>query len=182
METGLTGAERRKKILSLMKESEMPLSGGALGKLVGVSRQVIVQDIAFLRLDGHEIVATARGYVLDEPKVVVRTFKTYHTDEQTEEELLTIVDLGGCILDVTVNHKVYGKVTAPLNIKNRRDVQWFLEQLRSGKSTHLKNVTSGYHFHKVSAENEMILNEIEKALLEKQILAEIFSYEIEAEG
>lgn len=175
----MTGAERRKKILALMRESSKPLSGGALGSATGVSRQVVVQDIALLRTEGHEITATARGYVLDEPKQTVRVFKTCHTDEQTEDELTTIVDLGGCVVDVMVNHRVYGKVTAPLNIRNRRDVQKFMNEMRTGSSTPLKNVTSGYHFHKVSAESEEILDEIEAALREKKLLAEFLPYETE---
>ena len=179
MEQIMTGAQRRKKILSMMKQSSKPLSGGALGSATGVSRQVVVQDIALLRTEGHAIVATARGYVLDEPKLVTRVFKTFHSNEQTEEELMTIVDLGGCVLDVMVNHRVYGKVSAPLNIKNRRDVQVFMNHLKTGKSTPLLNVTSGYHFHKVSAESEEILDEIEAALKEKDFLTELLPYEKE---
>ena len=87
------------------------------------------------------------------------------------------MDLGGCVQDVMVNHRVYGRISAPLNIKNRRDVQHFMENLRSGKSTPLLNVTSGYHFHTVSADSEEILDEIEAALKEQNFLCEIFSYE-----
>lgn len=179
METTMTGAERRKKILSLMQQSEKPLSGSLLGTETGVSRQVVVQDIALLRTEGHAIVATARGYILDEPKDIYRIIKTCHTNEQTEDELQTIVDLGGCVADVMVNHKVYGKMSAPLNIRNRRDIQKFMEQLRTGKSVPLMNVTSGYHFHRVTAESEEILDEIEAALREKEMLAEVLPYEVE---
>lgn len=163
-----------------MRQTSRPLSGGALGTATGVSRQVVVQDIALLRTEGHQIVATARGYLLDEPKQAVRLFKVFHTNEQTEEELTTIVDLGGTILDVMVNHRVYGKVTAPLNIKNRRDVQVFMNHLKTGKSTPLLNVTAGYHFHRVAAEQEEILDEIEAALREKNFLTEFMPYEKEA--
>lgn len=176
----MTGAERRKKILAMMRQSAKPLSGGALGRETGVSRQVVVQDIALLRTEGHPIVATARGYILDEPKRAERVIKVFHTNEQTEEELTMIVDLGGCIIDVMVNHRVYGKVSAPLNIKNRRDVQVFMNHLRTGKSTPLMNVTSGYHFHRISADQEEILDEIEEALREKHFLTEVLPYEWEA--
>lgn len=179
MEIMMTGTERRKKILSMLRNSSVPLSGGALGKETGVSRQVVVQDIALLRTEGHVIVATARGYLMDEPKDTIRLFKTYHTNERTEEELQTIVDLGGCVVDVMVNHRVYGKMSAALNIKNRRDVQNFMKQLKMGKSTPLLNVTSGYHFHHVSAESEEILDEIGEALKEKEFLAEFLPYEVE---
>lgn len=175
----LTGTQRRKKILEMMRESSRPLSGGAIGEITGVSRQVVVQDIALLRTEGHNIVATARGYILDEPKQVSRLFKMYHTDAQTEEELTSIVDMGGCIIDVMVNHRVYGKVTASLNIRNRRDVQVFMNHLKTGKSTPLLNVTSGYHFHRVSADSEEILDEIELVLRQKNLLTELLPYEYE---
>ena len=114
----MTGAERRKTIIKLMKESTKPLSGGALGTATGVSRQVVVQDIALLRSEGYSILATARGYLLDSPKEEKnsRLFKVFHDENRTEEELKLIVDLGGCVEDVMVNHKVYGKVSAALNI------------------------------------------------------------------
>ena len=63
METTMTGVQRRKKILEMLGQSSTPLSGGALGRAVGVSRQVVVQDIALLRTEGHPVLATARGYV-----------------------------------------------------------------------------------------------------------------------
>ena len=177
----MTGAERRKMILNLMKESSKPLSGGALGAATGVSRQVVVQDIALLRSEGYSILATARGYMLDSPSEEknMRLFKVFHDETRTEEELKLIVDLGGYVEDVMVNHKVYGKVSAPLNIKNRRDVQAFLKTLESGKSTPLLKITSGYHFHHVSADEAEILDEIEEALREKNFLTEVFDYEKE---
>ena len=164
MDIPMSGAERRKMILNLIRNSDWPLSGGALGKETGVSRQVVVQDIALLRTEGHAIVATARGYILDEPKDVYRIIKTCHTNEQTEDELQTIVDLGGCVVDVMVNHKVYGKMTAPLNISSRHHIAQFLEGVRTGKSSELMNVTGGYHYHTVRAETEEILDKIEKTL------------------
>lgn len=59
----LTGQERRAEIMNILRQSTMPLSGAALGKQLGVSRQVVVQDIALLRQSGEEIYATNRGYV-----------------------------------------------------------------------------------------------------------------------
>ena len=164
METTMTGVQRRKKILEMLGQSSTPLSGGALGRAVGVSRQVVVQDIALLRTEGHPVLATARGYVLEVPHQTERLFKMCHTTEQTREELNTIVDLGGEVLDVMVNHRIYRKVSAPLNIRSRRDVEAFVENIRTGRSTPLLNVTSGYHFHHVAADQEEILDEIEAAL------------------
>ena len=167
MEKEMTGADRRKEILSMIRDTDTPVSGTAIGKKTGVSRQVVVQDIALLRTQGYPIISTARGYLLDEPKQAVRIFKVCHT----------IVDLGGCVVNVMVNHRVYGKLDAPLNIKSRRDVQNFMDDLKTGKSTPLLNVTSGYHFHKISAESEEVLDEIEEALKKKGYLAELLPYE-----
>lgn len=175
----MTGAERRKEMLSLIESAEAPVSGSALGARLGVSRQVVVQDIALLRTEGHPIVATARGYTLDCPHTEKRLIKVIHTNEETELELNTIVDLGGTVLDVMVNHRVYGKMYAPLNIKSRRDVRLFLENLHTGKSTPLMNVTSGYHFHHITAENPAILDEIENALRKNGFLAEFTAYELD---
>ncbi len=179
MEHEMNGSQRRKKIVAMLRQSMQPLSGTDLGKETGVSRQVVVQDMALLRTEGYDIVATARGYVLNESKQAMRIIKTCHTNEQTEEELTTIVDLGGCVVDVLINHRVYGKVSAPLNIRNRRDVQKFMNELKTGKSTPLLNVTSGYHFHKITAESEEILDEIEAALEKKGMLTEVLPYEKE---
>ena len=178
MEKEMTGAERRKALLAMMRETERPLSGTALGKRTGVSRQVVVQDMALLRTEGYPIISTARGYLMEASKGCTRLFKVCHTNEQVEDELTTIVDLGGTVVNVMVNHRIYGKLDAQLNIKNRRDVAKFLDDINTGKSTPLLNVTSGYHFHLVSAETEEILNEIEAALRDKNYLTELLPYEI----
>ena len=178
MEKEMTGAERRKALLAMMRETEKPLSGTALGKRTGVSRQVVVQDMALLRTEGYPIISTARGYLMEASKGCIRLFKVCHTNEQVEDELTTIVDLGGTVVNVMVNHRIYGKLDAQLNIKNRRDVAKFLDDINTGKSTPLLNVTSGYHFHLVSAETEDVLDEIEEALREKNYLTELLPYEI----
>lgn len=177
----MTGAERRKKILAMIQNAEEPISGAVLAAETGVSRQVVVQDIALLRTEGHAITATPRGYLPEKDNRNIRLFKMHHENERTEEELNTIVDLGGAVLDVMVNHRVYGKMSAPLEIKSRRDIQKFIEDLKSGKSIPLLNLTSGYHFHHVYAEKEEILDEIEEALRERGFLCEIFPYEQEIE-
>ena len=95
----MTGSERRTAIINQIKNSTVPVSGKALAAQYAVSRQVIVQDIALIRAAGHEIISTNRGYLLNEDASVQRTFKVKHTDAQVEEELYSIVDLGGsCLL------------------------------------------------------------------------------------
>ena len=161
----------------MLRSAGKPLSGSALGKTTGVSRQVVVQDIALLRTEGYEILSTPRGYMMEKSSMQVRLFKMCHTEEETEQELCAIVDLGGSVLDVVVNHRAYGKISAPLNIKSRRDVQTFIGEIQSGKSSLLMNVTSGYHFHHVGAASEEILDEIQEKLRNLGFLAEVLPYE-----
>ena len=104
----MTGSERRDAIIKQIRESRTPVSGKSLAAAYDVSRQVIVQDIALIRAAGHDIMSTNRGYIINEPVTVSRVFKVKHTDEQVEEELTSIVDLGGCVRNVMVNHRVYG--------------------------------------------------------------------------
>ncbi|MBM6675947.1 transcription repressor NadR [Olsenella uli] len=178
--SGGSGEARREKILAALRASDRPLSGGALAARCGVSRQVVVTDVALLRTRGEKIVSTNRGYVLLAPSAPdrpMRLFKCRHTAEQTADELTCVVDLGGCVEDVFVNHRVYGKVSSELGIGSRRDVARFMEELSSGVSAPLLEVTSGYHFHHVSARSERDLDEIGLALAERGYLAEPTDYE-----
>ncbi len=167
----MNAAERRREIAELIAESREPLSGSALSKTLNVSRQVIVQDIALLKAAGYDILSTNKGYVLRDETECVRVFKVHHTNDQTEDELNTIVDMGGTVADVFVWHRVYGRIEAKLNISSRRNVKQCIDGLVSGKSTALMNITSGYHYHTVKADSEETLDLIEKALEEKNYLA-----------
>ncbi len=156
--------ERRKQILTLLTESGNAISGGELSERLSVSRQIIVQDIAVLKAAGHDILSTHFGYVLAEKPKCERVFKLRHTSDETEDELSLIVSLGGTVVDVYVWHKVYGKVTASLNIFSERGVKQFIEGIKSGKSSELMHITSGYHYHTVRAESREALDEIGEAL------------------
>lgn len=171
-ESSMTGSNRRQEILKNIKESDRPVSGSKLAKDYDVSRQVIVQDIALLRASGYDIISTNRGYVLEGQTCAERVFKVRHTDEQLETELCTIVDLGGQVKNVMVNHKVYGHIEAELGITSRRKVKEFLEDIESGKSTPLKNITSDYHYHTVTADSEETLGLIEGELRKLGFLVE----------
>ena len=162
--------QRRKEIASYMMSAQNAVPGGKLSEKFGVSRQIIVQDISALKADGYDILSTHNGYILKGTPLCERVFKVFHTREQTENELNTIIDFGGTVADVYVWHKVYGKMSAPLNISSRRHVAQFLEGVRTGKSSELMNITGGYHYHTVRADSEEILDNIEKALEEQNYI------------
>lgn len=173
----MNAAERRNMIIQKLEESDKALSGSALAKELGVSRQIIVQDIALLRAKGTNIISTNLGYILTQTKEAKRVFKLRHTDEEVSDELSLIVDCGGIVKDVFIYHKVYGTVRAEMNIRSREDVRKFLEKIASGSSSLLKNVTSGYHYHTVLAPGEETLDLIRERLSEKGFLAPLQEYE-----
>ncbi len=163
--------DRRKSIANHLLTIDGAVSGAVLSQKFGVSRQIIVGDISILKAEGYNILSTHNGYLLNESPLCERIFKLKHTTEQTEDELSTIVSLGGTVVDVFVWHKVYGKVKADLNIFSALQVKHFIEGVRTGKSTELMNITGGYHYHTVRADNDAILENIEKALTDKKFIA-----------
>ncbi len=173
----MKGKERREAIIRLLSASDTAISGIALAKQLSVSRQIIVQDIALLRAEGNEIISTNNGYLLQNKQKVSRVFKVHHTDEQVAEELKLFTDYGGIVKDVFVYHKIYGVLKAEMNIKSRLDIQMFMEEIASGKSSLLMNVTSGYHYHTVLADTEAILDIIQQQLEAKGFLAQLQDYE-----
>jgi len=173
----MTGEQRRQAIVNILRNSDKPVSGTYLAKTFEVSRQVIVQDIALLRAKSIDIQSTHRGYFLHTKTEFVRIFKVKHEDDEVEKELSIIVDLGGYIEDVFVYHKVYNIVKAELKINSRRDIKNYLKELKSGHSSLLKNVTSGYHYHTVKAKSIEILDEIQNELAKEGFLAKLQEYE-----
>lgn len=171
----MEGQERRETLVKLLQNSKEPISGGELAKKLKVSRQVIVQDIALLRAVNKNILSTTKGYMiyLREEEKVNRCFLVKHSNDEIEDELCTIVDNGGKVLNIIVTHDLYGEIAADLIIKNRQDVYDFVEQVRKKNTVPLKELTDGVHLHTVEADSEEILDKIEKALKEKNYLITI---------
>ena len=190
---------RRASLLDALRSADAPVSGGQLASTLNVSRQIIVQDIALLREAGANIVATTKGYVLantaqttaqamaqnaaeqpaaalDEP---ARTFKLHHEVEQTRDELQTIIALGGRVHNVSISHRAYGRITAPLEIADQADIERFIHDIESGKSSPLSTATSGYHYHLVSAPSNEALEAIGRALADRGFLAPLLPHEQE---
>lgn len=165
--------ERRAEILSLIGNSGSPVAANFLSEKYSVSRQVIVQDIAILRAQGYGVISTNRGYVLGSGLRAERVFKCRHTLQELVSESEIIISRGGRVEDITVNHRVYGKISARLELTTMRHAEELYRSLVSGASKPLMSVTDGYHYHTVSGENEQTLDEIECALREAGYLIEI---------
>ncbi len=171
----MDGNRRRDKILEILQYSNKPVTGTALAKELGVSRQIIVQDIALLRAkENNNLLATARGYLLQEKKrKFQRKYTVSHDEHDVEKELNLFVDCGGRVLDVIVEHGVYGFITADLLLANRMEVRDFIEKLNTRKTTLLSQLTGGVHIHTVEADSEEILNCIEEELkLHRYLISE----------
>ena len=168
----MEGQERREKIMEILQNNQGPVSGTELAKRLGISRQVIVQDIALIRAVNKNILSTTKGYIIyaQAKQKPNRCFLVKHTTAQIEDELCTIVDKGGRVLNVTVTHDIYGKIVTDLIIKNRQDVYDFVNKVESKKTIPLKELTDGVHLHTIEADSEEILDNIENALREKNYL------------
>lgn len=151
----MEAASRRQAILDRLRTADRPVSASALAAGLNVSRQIIVGDIALLRAGGAEISATPRGYVL--PRAtdgITRTIACRHTLAQTGQELDILVDNGCTVLDVIVEHPIYGQLTGQLQISSRYDVEQFLARIRDSDAAPLSMLTGGLHLHTLCCPNE----------------------------
>lgn len=159
----MTAAERRDAILNILANAPQPVSASALAGRFGVSRQLIVGDVALLRAGGASIAAAARGYVLQrEPVGIVHRTACCHRAEDMEKELHIMVDNGCTVLDVIVEHPVYGQLTGSLRLSSRYDVRQFI--LRSNAAQPLSLLTEGVHLHTLSCPSEEAFERVEEEL------------------
>jgi transcriptional regulator of NAD metabolism len=175
----MDGDKRRELILRALTETTLPISGTYLSKELKVSRQIIVQDIALLRASGYDILATARGYILNKDSGIMqkRVILVKHTHEDLEDELNTIIDNGGRVRDVIISHPIYGELVGDLMLKTRRDIKQFVDKVNSTSATPLMNLTKGFHMHTIEASSEEELNLIEQELNKKGYLRDTTSEE-----
>ena len=172
----MTKVERRREIIRIISESKEPVPAKELARLCDVSRQVIVQDIALLRAVNKNILSTNKGYLLFEPNQGLgeskKTICVRHTTEQVPDEFYTIVDLGGKILDVVVEHELYGQIAVDLIIASRQDADEFYERMSENRVKPLKELTEDVHYHTIVAKDAKTIEQIECALRERGYLME----------
>ena len=167
--------DRKENILKILESTSKPITGNELAKLLGVSRQVVVQDVAILRAQGMNIMATPQGYLMinqgaETAKRAVLAVK--HLPEQTEEELNIFVDHNIRIIDVIIEHQIYGELRGYLMLNSRADVLKFMESVKAEKVTLLSSLTDGVHLHTVEYEDELNLQKAKEKLSEHNFLAE----------
>lgn len=170
----MKASERREHILSLLKQKGAPVTGSSLAEEMNVTRQVIVGDVSLLKAGNEPIVATSQGYMYmfdaKDDLPYKRTIVCQHTAEETERELNILVDHGVHVLDVVVEHPIYGDLTAHVGISNRRDVKKFIDQVHSEKASFLLELTDGIHTHTIASDSKEALVEAVEALDQAGIL------------
>lgn len=169
----MKASERREKLINILQNSNRPIKGDELAETLNVSRQVIVQDIALIRAKGEEIIATPQGYIVYGRSTSVSTIiecNNHSSSQEFYEELKTIVDLGGKITDVIVEHPLYGVIKVDLDISSNKDIKEFIEKASNDEFRQLSTLTKDSHKHTIEAKNENILDEIIIELSRKDIL------------
>lgn len=172
----LDGVSRRSAIIDYLTAKTTPISGTELAKHFGVSRQIIVQDVALLRAENRNILSTNKGYVLYRPQEQIggctAVIMVTHSAGQTLEEMRSIVDYGGSMLDVFVDHDLYGQIRVDLVINNIKDAEEFCNKMQHSGSKPLKVLTEDCHYHTITAPSAKAMELILKELKEKGILLE----------
>jgi len=170
----MDGDSRRRQILDTISQEESAISATSLAKGLSVSRQVIVGDVALLRAQGHEIIATTRGYTmiqkLKEDHLYLGKIACLHTAKNSETELHTIVDSGAVVVNVIIEHELYGEITGNLNLKSRKDVDAFITRVKSSKAKLLSELTQGVHLHTIACRDKSHFEQVVQTLNAKGIL------------
>ena len=167
---------RRKKIIEFLSGADKPVSASKIAKEFKVSRQIIVGDVALIRAAGTEIEATPRGYILrgreeqNDSSGIVRRVASKHTAEQMQAEIYTIVDNGCTVIDVIVEHPVYGQLAGSLHLKSRYDVDQFIEKVEKSDALPLSFLTEGIHLHTLSCPDEASWERVRDQLEKKGYL------------
>lgn len=168
----MTAVQRRSAIYEQLTHADAPISATALAQRFSVTRQVVVGDIALLRAEGHSITATPRGYMIPAETGLRRTIACHHSGADTQRELFAMVDCGCTVLDVTVEHPVYGEITAALQLACRYDVDEFVRKMQENAAQPLSLLTEGLHFHRLSVPDEAAFTRVCDALRHLGMLLE----------
>ena len=163
----MDATQRRNSILNEIIQGNPPVSATVLAKRFNVSRQVIVGDIALLRAQGQEIIATSRGYIASnfrETNQYIGKVVCQHNADNTKDELYTIVDSGAVAVNVIVEHEIYGEITGQLNVKSHEDADVFIDRLNASEVKLLSELTMGVHLHTVTCRDKTHFDQLCRAL------------------
>lgn len=156
----MTAAQRRTAIYKQLTAAQTPISATALAQQFSVTRQV----------EGHSITATPRGYMIPAETGLRRTIACHHSGEDTQKELFAMVDCGCTVVDVIVEHPVYGQLTAPLALSSRYDVEQFIHRMKTSHAQPISALTGGVHLHTLSCPSEAVFAHLKETLADMGML------------
>ena len=170
----MNSEQRREKIISILQTSDKPISANSFANEFSVTRQIIVADIALLRASGYPIRAEHKGYVLERSNsgAMTKRIVVKHGNNEVQDELYAVVDHGGKVIDVIVQHSVYGKIVAELNLSSRYDVDRFIRNINETDAKPLLLLTEGLHIHTIEVKDDATFSSIIERLNKLHILVE----------
>lgn len=169
----MNSEERRSLIIERLKQSKEAISASSLAKEFAVTRQIIVADIALLRAAGHSITADNKGYTFKAVNNAnVKRIVVKHEKQDVADEFYAIVDNGGKVLDVIVEHSVYGRISVELNIASRYDADEFVGKINLANANPLSLLTEGLHIHTIEVTDERAFSRIKDRLVALGIFIE----------
>ena len=168
----MTSNERKHYILDALKNASSPISANHFATKLEVSRQIIVGDVALLRAAGSNIIATPRGYMLEHSSKYIHTISCSHTAENILDELYIIVDCGCTILNVIVEHPIYGEIIGNLHISSRMDADLFVQKIKEHRTAPLCSITNNIHLHTLSCPSEQHFQHVQRQLRTNGFLVE----------
>ena len=101
---------------------------------------------------------------------LLRRIACIHSAEETRDELDAMVDCGCTVVDVIVEHPVYGQLTAPLHLSSRLDVDQFMKRMDGAAP--LSQLTGGVHLHTLSCPDETAYEHLLQLLRQRGFLVE----------
>lgn len=153
---------RREYIKDLLNKDNIPKKGQELADELGVTRQIIVKDVAILRAEGINIIATPEGYMIPQKEILglEKIIALSHGREDIGDELECVIKYGGIVKDVIVEHALYGEIKAMLMIKTPYDIQSFTEKIKEYDAEPLLSLTRGIHLHTIWVDSKENLEKI----------------------
>ena len=150
----MNAVQRREVILERLSNADAPVSASVMAAELGVSRQIVVGDVALLRAGGAAIEATPRGYQFHPASGGYTGILAcvHRTAEEMRTELYA------------VENPLYGELRGNLNLSSRYDVDNFIQQAADTPECLLSRMTGGVHLHTLCCPDEKTFHRIEAAL------------------
>ncbi|MCZ2492112.1 transcription repressor NadR [Dellaglioa carnosa] len=163
----MNGKDRQENIKEQLYNNANAISANQFAQQFKVSRQTIVGDIALLRAQGEQILASFNGYTYDqEPNKIIKMIVCKHRVDRVQEELELLIRNGAEVQNVTINHEIYGELSGTLLIKTENDINEFMTKLNGHKGRLLSELTAGIHTHLIKVASEESFAKIQQELFD----------------